>query len=348
MILIATLNGWAPRYLWATLSGSSTDSASLSQNAPERQFIMRKFVALFAALCAFTVLLAGTVTPAAAQDVNITLIHGIPDVDVDVEINGDIAVESFQFGDRQDLTSLAGETLDSLVLFGAGTDADVFDLSDITIPDDGNYTYIAHLDADGEPIVTRFTNDIRPITAGKGRLTVRHTAGVGPVDISLDGGNIIRNLSNAREGGADIEVGDYEIAVHDVDEEDALIGPADISVIEGESIVVYAVGSGDSATVLTEKVVVSNSDAMTDDDDDTGTDDDDGDNDDGTDDDDSGSMTDDDDDGSDTAMNSAPAGVETGNSPISSTTFPIAALALGVIVVSSAGIFGLRRFEATR
>lgn len=295
---------------------------------------MRKSVALFAALSAFLLLLVSTVSPAAAQDdVQITLIHGIPGVSVDVEVNDDVAIEAFDFADRQDLSALAGESLDSLRLVGAGTDAAVFEMSDITLPEEGNYTYIAHLDVDGEPIVTRFQNDIRPIEAGKGRLTVRHAAGVGPVDITLDGGNIIRNLSNAREGGADIGVGDFDIAVNNVDEDDPIIGPAEISVIEGESIVVYAVGSGDDATVLTEKVTFEAAESTTDDDDT---------------DDDAATTDDDDDSGEDAAMNSAPAGVETGNSPITSQTFPIMALAIGVAAVSSVGIFGLRRFDATR
>lgn len=50
-------------------------------------------------------LLALMATPASAQDATITLLHGIPDTDVDVEVAGDNVFEGFAFGETQDLSA---------------------------------------------------------------------------------------------------------------------------------------------------------------------------------------------------------------------------------------------------
>ena len=73
--------------------------------------------------------------PASAQDgARIHLLHGIPDVDVDVEAGGANVIEGFSFGDTQDLSSFAGATLEGLKVKAAGTDTVAIDAGDVTLP----------------------------------------------------------------------------------------------------------------------------------------------------------------------------------------------------------------------
>ena len=72
---------------------------------------MKKLIAVFAA----TLMTLAIAAPAMAQsEARIHLIHGIPDTPVDVIVDGEAVFTDFNFGDTQDLSSLAGATLTGL------------------------------------------------------------------------------------------------------------------------------------------------------------------------------------------------------------------------------------------
>jgi len=296
-------------------------------------------MALLASLASMALVVGIFATPASAQDnTRIILIHGIPGVDVDILANGEPVAEEFGFGDRIDLSDLAGETLEELTVLVAGSDAVAIDAGDVLLPDAGNTTVLAHLDEDGDPTLTLFSNDTNAIAAGEGRLTFRHAAAAGPVDIKIDDATASRGLDNAREIAADLRARDVAVEVLAFSEdggETVIIPEQDVPVTEGESIVVYVVGSpgDDSVTVLTDVVSLSAADEDGEATTDQGTEDE-GETDEGT---------DDDGDDEDTAMNSAPAGVETGNSPLTETSIPLSAIA-AVVVLAGLMTFGARRF----
>lgn len=216
---------------------------------------MFKKVLLILAVLAAVLLPAGA---AGAQDaVRVHLIHGIPDTNVDVAAGGAVVIADFAFGDTQDLSSFAGTTLEGVEVLLAGTDTVAIDVGDLAIPTSGNITAIAHLDADGTPTVSLFSNDTSTIAAGSGRLVVRHTAAAPEVDILANGSAAFTNVANGAEGSADLAAGTISAEVVPTGAaEPVVIGPADLPVAEGSSLIVYAVGSleGDSLTVLTEVI----------------------------------------------------------------------------------------------
>jgi hypothetical protein len=116
---------------------------------------MRKTMAVLAALATMLLL----ALPASAQEsARIHLLHGIPDTNVDVLVDGAPVFEDFAFGDTQDLSALAGETLVGLQVVLAGTDTVAIDAGDTALPASGNYSIIAHLDASGTPTLSVFEN----------------------------------------------------------------------------------------------------------------------------------------------------------------------------------------------
>ena len=242
---------------------------------------------------------------AGAQDAaRIHLIHGIPDTDVDVTVGGAAVIEDFSFGDTQDLSGFAGQTLDDLQVVLAGTDTVAIDIGDFDVPASGNLTVIAHLDADGAPTVGVFENDASEIAAGNGRLVVRHTAAAPAVDILANGSAAFTNVPNGAGGGADLPAGTISAEVVPTGAtEPVVIGPADLPVAEGSSLIVYAVGSLDAGnlTVLTEVI-----------------------------------------DG----LGALPDVVNTGNSPVENSSFPVAALVGGLLVLVAFG--GRRTLAGTR
>lgn len=257
-------------------------------------------VALFA-LLAFAV-------PASAQgDTEISLWHGIPGVEVDVFGNDEVLVENFVFRDAMDLSALAGETIVGLQLRAPGTDTVILDVGDIDLPRAGNHTVIAHLDNDATPIVTIYENSTAQVSAGDGRLSVRHTWATSAVDVLLDGQRAIVNLENGQEATVKLPAGPVSIEVVPAGEESpSLAGPEDITVEEGRSTIVYAVGSENSESALLRQVLSE-------------------------------------------AVNSAPAGVETGDSPLSSSEFdPVGTVALaGVVLLAGGAMVNLRRRRRT-
>ena len=215
---------------------------------------MRKLIAVFAA----TLMTLAIAAPAMAQsEARIHLIHGIPDTPVDVIVDGEAVFTDFNFGDTQDLSALAGATLTGLTVVVAGTDTVAIGPVDFDVPASGNYSVIAYLDASGTPSLTAFSNDTSTIEAGNGRLQVRHTAAAPAVDVKADGAVAFSNLSNPNEAKADLPAATYSVEVVPTGaDEPVVIGPADIAVKDGESLIVYAVGSLDDAslTVLTESI----------------------------------------------------------------------------------------------
>jgi Domain of unknown function (DUF4397) len=210
---------------------------------------MKRALAALVALLVAT-LLAGPATAGAQAGATVMLLHGIPGATVDVVVDGEVVIPSFEPGTMQDLSSFAGQTLANVEVRAAGTTTVVIGpVPSLEVPAAGNWTVVAHLGADGTPTLTPFENDTAPVAAGQGRLTVRHTAAAPAVDIVLaDGSRPFTNLSNPDEASADLPAG--EIA-------GARVAPtgaepiADVPTVElqtGTNLVVYAVGSLDDET----------------------------------------------------------------------------------------------------
>jgi hypothetical protein len=171
--------------------------------------------------------------------------HGIPGATVDVVVDGAVVIPNFKPGTMQDISSFAGQTLKNLEVRAAGTTNVVIGpIPSLAVPATGNWTVVAHLDANGKPTLTPFENDTASLAAGQGRLIVRHTAAAPAVDVVLaDGTRPFTNLTNPNEAKAELPAG--RIA-------GAKLAPAgaapilDIPAVDlkaGTDLIVYAVGS---------------------------------------------------------------------------------------------------------
>jgi hypothetical protein len=200
---------------------------------------------------------APTASAQTAPAARIHLLHGIPDVTVDVYAGGAPVFEDSGFGDTQDLSALAGQTLTDVEVRVAGTEDVAIDAGDVQLPASGNHTVVAHLDAEGTPTLAVFANDTTQTAAGQGRLTVRHTAAAPAVDVLANGQAAFSNVVNGQEGKTDLPVGTISASVVPTGAtEPVVIGPADLAIEDGTSLIVYAVGSleNDTLSVLTESI----------------------------------------------------------------------------------------------
>ncbi|SDS91103.1 protein of unknown function [Friedmanniella luteola] len=202
------------------------------------------------ALAAAGTLTLGTaalaVTPAHAADgVKLSVLHAVPDTDVDVYVDGKLTLDDFTPGTLAGPLDLDAGTYEvAITAADADDDSDpVIGPIDLELAAGGNYTAVAHLEEGGDPTATLFENDTSKTAAGEGRLTVRHTAAAPAVDVLAGGDAVISDLSNPDEEVLDLAAGTVKASVAAAGTTDPVIGPADVAVKEGVNTIVYAWGS---------------------------------------------------------------------------------------------------------
>jgi hypothetical protein len=213
---------------------------------------MRKTI--FASIAVGSVLAVGLGAPAMAVDdgkAELSVLHGIPDLTVDVYVNGELTLDDFAPGDMGGPLQLDPDTYSvAITASDAADDSEpVLGPIDLPLEADTSYTAVAHLMEDGTPTATLFTNDISATDAGNGRLTVRHVAAAPAVDVWADGEVLFENLANPDEMMGDVPAATYEAAVSLTGESDPVIGPADVPITDGVNTIVYAWGSAEDANL---------------------------------------------------------------------------------------------------
>jgi len=215
---------------------------------------MKRFLALIAAAAVASLAIAGL-----AQAAKVTVVHGVPDLAVDVYVNGDLTLEDFQFETVTDPLDLpAGEYQIEVRAAGEPADSAPAISGSATVADDTNASIVAHLDESGSPTLSVFVNDTATIQAGDARLTVRHTAAAPAVDVLADGSALFTDLANPDELSSAVPAGTYSVAVAATGTTDPVIGPVDLSLDAGTAYIVYAVGSLDDANLNVLVQTISN------------------------------------------------------------------------------------------
>ena len=209
---------------------------------------------------------AGLALPASADghEAQLSVLHGVPDLTVDVYVNGDLTIDDFTPGSLEGPLALPTGTYSVALTAADAADDSAPVLGPINLPLEGgkNYTAVAHLDKDAAPTATLFTNDIEAAGAGEGKVTVRHTAANAEgVEIVANGDTSLGTFDNGGELGpvalpagtisAEIKAGDTVVPPT----------PADVPVNEGENTIVYAWGdaSGGSVEIAVQSVTLGHS-----------------------------------------------------------------------------------------
>ena len=217
---------------------------------------MKKLLAGLAAVAAVAIAPGA----AGAQDAaTITLLHGIPGATVDVAVDGSVVVPGFEPGATQDLSAFAGQTLTNVEVRAAGTeDVVIGPVAEFPVPDSGNWTVVAHLDADGNPTITPFENNTAMTADGEGRLTVRHTAAAPAVDLVVGDARPIENAANGASAELELPAGEIAGAQLAPTGGDPLVDVPTVNLAAGTNLVVYAVGSlaDETFTFYTQEIEV--------------------------------------------------------------------------------------------
>ncbi len=212
-----------------------------------------KFAAGTAAGAILLAALAAPTAAAAAPGAQLSVLHGVPGLTVDVWVNGALTLDDFTPGTLAGPLTLAAGTYSVAITAAdatSATDKVAIGPADLPLAEGGNYTAVAHLKADGTPTATLFTNDISKTGAGQGRLTVRHVAAAPAVDILAGTTAVLKGVENPKEGILNLAPATVSASVVAAGTTTpALIGPADVPVVEGQNTIVYAYGSLEDDTL---------------------------------------------------------------------------------------------------
>ncbi len=200
---------------------------------------------------------------AAEGDAKVSVLHAVPGLTVDVYVDGKRTINNFKPGTLAGPLELPGGTY-SVAITAADADDDsdpAIGPVDVSVADGGNYTIVAHLEENGDPTATAFENDTSETKAGEGRLTVRHTAAAPAVDILAGGDPVIEGLTNPDEKSLELKAGTIEAAVAAAGTTKPVIGPADVTVKDATTTIVYAWGSldDDNLKLATQEVAADGS-----------------------------------------------------------------------------------------
>lgn len=204
-----------------------------------------------AALGTAGLVVAGSLPAAAATPAQLSVLHGVPDLTVDVWVNGERTLDDFAPGELAGPLELPAGTYTVAITASDAADASSPAIGPVDLPLEagGSYTAVAHLDADGDPTASLFTNDVSATAAGQGRLTVRHVAAAPAVDVLAGGTPVITNLANPDEEALDLPAGTVSAVVAATGATDPVLGPTDVDVAEGVNTILYAWGSLDGDTL---------------------------------------------------------------------------------------------------
>lgn len=177
----------------------------------------------------------------------VSVFHGVPGMTVDVYAGDKELIPNFKPGTLTKPMPLAAGSYD-LKVYPDGADpqqdAPAIEKT-VKVPAGSNATVAAHLSADGKPQLTAFVNDTSKVDAGRSRLTVRHVAAAPAVDVRANEKAVFTDLTNPNEMSAIVNAGTISADVTLAGTNDVAIGPADLTLKEGTSNVVYAWGSAE-------------------------------------------------------------------------------------------------------
>ena len=111
---------------------------------------------------------------------------------------------------------------------------------------------ISHLNEQGVPSITKFSNDPRPTEGITGRLVVRHTAGVEPVQIRLRRlsagssrtfGGYLPIVRNGEQQTVELGGGKYTATIYSTVGFRQKVAASEVTLADDKFLAVYAVGS---------------------------------------------------------------------------------------------------------
>jgi hypothetical protein len=175
----------------------------------------------------------------------VIVVHGVPDLTVDVYVNGELTLEDFNYGDVAGPLALPEGSYE-LEVYAADADPATEDpalMGSADLPAGAVATIAAYLQEGGSPTLGVFVEDNGAIEAGNTRVTARHLADFGAVDVLANGDAVFEGVTNGSGGDADVPADTYNIQITAACDPGTVAFDADVPLEEGTNTIAYAIGS---------------------------------------------------------------------------------------------------------
>jgi hypothetical protein len=191
-------------------------------------------------------------------DAEVVVVHGVPGLEVDVLVDGEAAIEGFNFGDVVVTELPAGDY--QLAVAATGTTDAVLTL-DASLSAGDSVTVAAYLQEGGDPALEAFVNE----TDATG-IQPFHLADFGAVSIIAGGEIALDDVTNGMTARVDVPGGTTVpgVGIGVAGSADAAIELGDVTVPDGQLVLAYAIGPDEGEelpTVVTETVAAGTADA---------------------------------------------------------------------------------------
>lgn len=207
--------------------------------------------------------------PEPLPEATVYVVHGINGTDlgadealpVDVAVSGvGCVLEDIRFRDIEGPLTLPAGTYDIEVRLAAAdpcTGDVAVDASGVQLAGDDDVSITAHLAEGGTPTASVFANDVAAADA-KTKVSPRHAADFGPVDVVVNGEPAFENVPSGASGTATLDPGTYAVAIQTPDNQTTAF-EADLQLDAGTLYAAYAVGTVANGTfeVILQEIPIS-------------------------------------------------------------------------------------------
>lgn len=204
---------------------------------------MRKMrLALLAMVLA---IVPATAAFAQSSEGEVIVVHGVPDLAVDIYVNGDLTFENSEFGDVFGPLALPEGSYD-IEIYATGSDPESTDPAlsgSADLPAGAVATIAAYLQEGGSPTLGVFVENNSATDAGNARITARHLADFGAVDVLANDGAVWEGVTNGVGADTDVPADTYNIKITAAGDADTVAYDADVTLAEGTNTIAYAIGS---------------------------------------------------------------------------------------------------------
>lgn len=178
--------------------------------------------------------------PAATGTATLFVIQGVDGASMDIAVDGRVvAADAAAKTIAGPLTVAPGRHVVQATAAGGPVQAAV------TLTAGSSTDVVVHrpVEANQPPIITVYPNDLSPVSTGSGRVTVAHTAAVGPADIRVNGKVLFENIANGEQLTLVVPAKTYSVdIVPTAATSPVVLGPVDLPVAKASLTRVFAIG----------------------------------------------------------------------------------------------------------
>jgi hypothetical protein len=204
-----------------------------------RLALRRTWVAVIGA--AVLAVLSAALTPSAAADpASVYVVQGLPGRTVSVSVDGKTVADDLAGGEvagpfpvKQGARTVAVSEGDETLM-----------TSKITLAAGSSSEIVVHLPASptGDPMITRFENNLDAVQTGRAAHSVAHVAAAGPIDIRVNENVVSANLANGEYTYKVVPAGTRSVDVVPSAMSEPLLGPFEQTLAAGKMTWVFVVG----------------------------------------------------------------------------------------------------------